>query len=688
MMQISRRHFIGGVMAACLAASAATPDMYVDWVGNAADASCYVNQYVDTGVNAQSGTKAEFEIEFAVVDQDHSVLDARYDSSNSGRFYLLHLYHSHFSLGYGEFLEITTHTVQPDTRYHVISVLETGHQSMVVTNLVTGEEVVNYTASKTPTYNFNTNIYLLACNYNNSYYYTCRARLYGVKIWQKGEGDADYNDANLMRDYRPCMYSGKYEFHEKVSDTLVEGKVKESGSSSNALRLRGPASSPICVDGPPDYLLDYVAGSGKGVIDTGVPGRTGIRVVTDMEWRTASGEKCYLGNYAADRGLGRFYVIHKAFPVGGVTQSVWTAYGDAKRGYPTNILTGTFAPAYPYRRYRYEADYTDPANVTLSLDGEYLSLVPDGSTTNLVADSADYRVATTNLTVLGCNWGSQGLAWFSYARCYTLKMWEDGVLVRDFLPCLKDGVAGLWNQVDNKIYMPLGKTVAGSVTNDVPLCVHEPDRYLDYIQSTGTEYINTGVRGRSDTMAEIEMEWCEVGSDWSFLDARGSINHDTTPNSRFFLWHTSLAKFAYGYVDYARQDHARAAANTRYHVVTELAKGRQTLTVNDQLIASGSDSRVVDAGCNLYVFVANIGDSTPSYFSKARLYRLKLWQKATDETDYVLLRDFRPAIAKDGTIGLWDLVGQRFYPSAGTPFALNGAQTTGRVNAGGVIMVR
>ena len=678
----------GVVLSAVAALSAATPDMYVDWVGNAADASCYVYQYVDTGVNAQSGTKAEFDIEFPVVNEDKSVLDSRIDGTNSGRFYLLHLYNSHFGLGYGKYLEIKTHTVQPDTRYHVVSVLEVGLQSMVVTNLVTGEEVVNYTSTLADTYNFNTNLTLFSCFYNGSYQYTCKARLHGLKIWQKGEGDADYNDANLIRDYRPCMYYGKYEFHEQVSDTLVEGKAKESGSSSNALRLRGPASTPICVDGPPDYLLDYVAGSGRGVIDTGVAGRTGIRVVTDMEWRTSSGEKCYLGNYSADRGLGRFYVIHKAFPAGGVTQSVWTAYGDAKRGYPTNVLTGTFAPAYPYRRYRYEADYSDPANVTLSLDGEYLSLVPDCSTTNLVADSADYRAVTTNLTVLGCNWGSQGLAWQSSARCYTLKMWEDGTLVRDFLPCLKGGVAGLWNQVDNKIYMPLGKTVAGSVTNDVPLCVHEPDRYLDYIQSTGTEYINTGVRGRSDTMAEIEMEWCEVGSDWSFLDARGSINHDTDPNSRFFMWHTSLSKFAYGYADYKRQDHAAAVANTRYHVVTELAKGRQTLTVNDQLIASASDNSVVDAGCNLYVFVANIGDSTPSYFSKARLYRLKLWQKATDETDYVLLRDFRPAIAKDGTIGLWEIVGQRFYPSAGTPFALNGAQAKGRVNAGVVIMVR
>ena len=50
-----------GVMAACLAAAAATPDAYVDWVGNAADASCYVNQYIDTGVNAQSGTTKRHE---------------------------------------------------------------------------------------------------------------------------------------------------------------------------------------------------------------------------------------------------------------------------------------------------------------------------------------------------------------------------------------------------------------------------------------------------------------------------------------------------------------------------------------------------------------------------------------------------------------------------------------------------
>ena len=35
-----------------------------------------------------------------------------------------------------------------------------------------------------------------------------------------------------------------------------------------------------------------------------------------------------------------------------------------------------------------------------------------------------------------------------------------------------------------------------------------------------------------------------------------------------------------------------------------------------------------------------------------------------------------------------DIVDQRFYPSAGPAFSLNGAQTTGRVNSGAAIIVR
>ena len=42
-----------------------------------------------------------------------------------------------------------------------------------------------------------------------------------------------------------------------------------------------------------------------------------------------------------------------------------------------------------------------------------------------------------------------------------------------------------------------------------------PDYLLVYVAGNAR-------RARSDTKAEIEMEWCEVGSDWSFLDARSA----------------------------------------------------------------------------------------------------------------------------------------------------------------------
>lgn len=675
-----------GALSACLCANAFTPGAYVDYVGpftiEREGSTRHMYQYVDTGVNAQSGTKAEFDIAFSVVDKDTSFLDARYDASNSGRLYLLHLYNNHFSYGYGRFVEISGHAVLADTPYHVVTVLESGLQSMVVTNLVTGEEVVNHTTSDTATYNFNTNLYLFACNYSGSYKYSGEAKLYGLKIWQKCDGDTEYNNSNLVRHYRPAVNWGEYAFHETVSDSFVRGV--RANETKTPYRFRGPGISPICLDGPPDYLVEYVKGSG-GAIDTGVKGRTGLRISTDMDWQNNGSEHTFLGAYP--RYGERCYVIHKATPGNGNTQLVWTAYGDTHRGYPTNYTTGAQMPIAGFRRYHYEFDSTDPANVTLSVDGEYMTFVPDGSTTNLAADTGGYELNTTNITVFANNWEAEGWAWASSARCYTLKMWEDGELVRDFLPGIKDGKACLWDRVGNRVYMSLGDVSSGPITNELPLCAKEPEYYLDYIQSTGSEFINTGVRGRCDTKAEIEMEWCQVGSDWAFLDARASVNNDSSPNTRFFLWHTSQSHFAYGYSSYVRLDDTTVEPDTRYHVVNELAQGSQTLTVNGTVVSTGSSSLNVDAGCNLYVFVANIGDATPSYYSRARLYRLKLWQKDPGETDYVLLRDFRPAIAKDGTIGLWDHVGRIFYPSARNSFALNGAQVTGTFS-GTMVLIR
>ena len=44
----------------------------------------------------------------------------------------------------------------------------------------------------------------------------------------------------------------------------------------------------------------------------------------------------------------------------------------------------------------------------------------------------------------------------SSVRCYGVKIWQDGKLVRDFRPCMKNGAGCLYDAVARKIFYPLG----------------------------------------------------------------------------------------------------------------------------------------------------------------------------------------------------------------------------------------
>ena len=66
-----------------------------------------------------------------------------------------------------------------------------------------------------------------------------------------------------------------------------------------------------------------------------------------------------------------------------------------------------------------------------------------------------------------------------------------------------------------------------------------PDELLDYVESTGSQYIDTGVVGKSGTKAAMQMMWTKNESDKSFLAARKSSSE------RFFLLHRYNATHIY-----------------------------------------------------------------------------------------------------------------------------------------------
>ena len=79
----------------------------------------------------------------------------------------------------------------------------------------------------------------------------------------------------------------------------------------------------------------------------------------------------------------------------------------------------------------------------------------------------------------------------------------------------------------------------------VGICAHadtfteEPDAFLDYIEATGSQYIDTGVNAETGLKARIDFSWASgniSGNDWSFLDA-AIDNTVSDKRTRFLMCH-------------------------------------------------------------------------------------------------------------------------------------------------------
>ena len=636
------------------------PDEFVEYV------EARGNTYVDTEVIGRSGTRCEADLEWLAVNGDYGFLDARGTYGGDDRVMLIHTHNAGMAVAYGTFKGNYGHTYSTGTRYTVASELKAGSQTLVVN----GETV--YSAADPATYDTGRSLYLFGNNRGGAVENRCSARLYGLKIWQDGA---------LVRDFRPCRKRGVPALYDDVDKRIFYAAQK---------RLTSP--NDFTAEGQPEYFVDYLTANGTVCLDTGVRARAGTRAAGEMAWTRVRDwnqevnvyledvynrlERTYLG---AVSGESRFYMIHEA----GV-KSVWSGYGD-QRTYPSSVTTNMVEEVVDNgdgtattnnveqvvtnniewvsgRKYAFDISYA-VGSQTIDLDGERI----------LAKDSGASVDAGCNLALFACN--NNGTPQYEApARCYGLKLWQDGALVRDFRPCVKDGKALLWDDVTKTLYRPVPDIpAAGNVGDRLPQVLtgnERPDVYVEYVESDKTLFVDTGVIGRSGTTAEFEMQWL-AGSDDTFIGSRISES-GSQRDSRYFLWHWASDAFSYGYGTFlypkngdptvagsrdAIAEKIPAQRNYTYHVRSSLNAGSQAIEVNGTTIVNRTDARNLDTGYPLYIFACNVG-GTMKYPSAARLYWLKLWQ------DGKLVRNFRPVRLDNNQAALWDSVTKQiFLPS-------------------------
>lgn len=239
---------------------------------------------------------------------------------------------------------------------------------------------------------------------------------------------------------------------------------------------------------------------------------------------------------------------------------------------------------------------------------------------------------------------------------YSCQLYDNGSLIRKFIPCINpDGEVGLYDMVNSKFYGNAGTGIffAG------PPRVRLPSGYkqLEYIQSSGTQYVDTGFKPNQDTRCLCDFQYTKNATAAVFM------SRPTSNDSAMFGVFNIGGKLR---SDYNTEKKSFSASLSPL--------GRLTYDKNKNICQIGDETVVNTAGTfsaiyNLYLFCSNDGD-TAAYFSSGYLYSSKLYDNAT------LIRNYIPCSNPSGAIGLYDLVNSKFYANAGTGVFTAGPEVT------------
>ena len=193
---------------------------------------------------------------------------------------------------------------------------------------------------------------------------------------------------------------------------------------------------------------------------------------------------------------------------------------------------------------------------------------------------------------------------------------------------------------------------------------------VEYIEATGTQYIDTGITGQNGLSVEFNFEALGmVGTDNSTIigctnssNQRMYLTLNRSSSSAPFLWELGASNY------YVQKDAAYfGKLNYKYNVNISWSKSASVLTVDGTAPINMKTLEFDDNNTNMYIFARNKGTSIDKY-THARLYDMKMWTNGT------LVRDFIPVKFRDGTVGMFDLVTNAFFKNKGTgSFTAGGA---------------
>ena len=467
------------------------------------------------------------------------------------------------------------------------------------------------------------------------------------------------------------------EYYSSASTTKVDGAVITPTFADTMLLteyttigLSLPQSIGKNYGLPEGYTqLDSISATGTQYIDTGVKPNQDTRVVMTVSGYSLSNtDQGAFGARTSQTANDKFsFVVSSSTNVSGKVSSSVKAYrseyGSQNTDFEQSVnISGVLK--------------IDKTGRTAILNELYIA----------TSDKAEFE-CPYNLYLFAINTADTASAFgkFTMNNC---KIYDaDGNLIRDYIPC-KDtsNAVGLYDLVNGQFYgnAGTGSFTAGTESQfDMPIKIKYPTEIpvvngdntpvtqldaetiyvfqyttkpyrselpvgyttVEYIQSSGTQYIDTGFKPNQDTKISITVDFPPSGTAWLY-GGRTSAGS----NSLGFLCVSNAYRF-----DYASSTNTLTTKPTGKFTIDS---DKNECYINGELVSTATYTTFASP-VNMYIFNNNNNGSL-SGGSSAKLYNCSIYDNGT------IVRHFIPCKNPDGAVGLYDTIGKQFYANAGT----------------------
>lgn len=440
--------------------------------------------------------------------------------------------------------------------------------------------------------------------------------IYKTKIWDNNTIVHNFIPA-LDTTNTPCMYDTVTQtaFYNQGTGQFTYGAV-----IPNKVRL--PQSTEIRF--PKGYTeVEYLASNGNQYIDTEV-----------------------LGN-------GEFDVDYQYYQTENSSNAIFAGTRSASQhlnfGQRSNGSTGAFSMAYLGE---YWQAISSPAiNTNIRVQISYKSGSQTGTLNGTAMTSKSLTgTEATNLSIYlfkRHHYGTDNVSGL-VGRIYYFKLWNNGALVRYFIPALDpNGRPCMWDAITKKPYYNQG---TGEFTYGRSI------QQVSYLESSGTQYIDTGYKPNNNTEYEVRGYMSPSGvfgvARWS-----GDPQYDT------FGAHSIVANALDYYGRYSNNKYLEVTSNvfnkpiiwkhTKDRIVI---KGLDNTTYVDQPIITDS----FQSTYNMWVFGFNNMGTLLSRSVGCKINIFKIYDNS------ILIRDFIPAIDSNNVGFMFDRVTHTIYDNAGS----------------------